>query len=231
MQQYALRDVERLLQMTRGAVLGLVRAGFVTPVRGRRGEYRFSFQDLIVLRTAGALTAARVPTRRITRALRALQRYLAELGAALRPSHPGNGRSGRRAGRRPALAGGLRSVSAGARRARDRRRSLRAGAGTAWPGRKRRGVVPARMAVGGGVCRTSSRGLRAGAGARFDPLRREDQPRPVAASFRSVCPRRTGVPRGSATLRQRRRCCCSTWAFSWTTWGAPTRPSRRTSRR
>jgi tetratricopeptide (TPR) repeat protein len=75
---FGVRDVERMLRMPRSAILGLVRAGFVSPGRGDRREYRFSFQDLIVLRTARALRAAKVPARRITRSLRDLRRRLPE---------------------------------------------------------------------------------------------------------------------------------------------------------
>jgi len=75
---FGVRDVERMLRMPRSAILGLVRAGFVQPGRGPRGEYRFSFQDLIVLRTARALRAAKVPARRITHSLRDLRRRLPE---------------------------------------------------------------------------------------------------------------------------------------------------------
>jgi tetratricopeptide (TPR) repeat protein len=76
MQQYGVGDVERLLQMSRGAILGLVRAGFVEPARGPRREYLFSFQDLIALRTARALTAANVSPRRIALSLKELRRRL-----------------------------------------------------------------------------------------------------------------------------------------------------------
>jgi tetratricopeptide (TPR) repeat protein len=54
----------------------LVHAGFVTPSRGPRNAWRFSFQDLIVLRTAQALSAAKVPARRIARSMRELRRQL-----------------------------------------------------------------------------------------------------------------------------------------------------------
>jgi tetratricopeptide (TPR) repeat protein len=74
--EFGVRDVERLLGLSRSAIQGLIRAGFVAPARGARGEYRFSFQDLILLRTAGALSAAKVPARRITRSLKALRRRL-----------------------------------------------------------------------------------------------------------------------------------------------------------
>jgi tetratricopeptide (TPR) repeat protein len=73
---FGVRDVERMLRMPRSAILGLVRSGFVSPARGGRREYRFTFQDLIVLRTARALRAAKVPARRITRSLRDLRRRL-----------------------------------------------------------------------------------------------------------------------------------------------------------
>src|SRR5919201_6721028 len=54
----------------------LVDAGFVSPTRGPRNAWRFSFQDLIVLRTAQALAAAKVPARRIARSMKALRRQL-----------------------------------------------------------------------------------------------------------------------------------------------------------
>ena len=78
MSDFGVRDVERMLRMPRSAILGLVRAGFVSPARGERREYRFSFQDLIVLRAARALRAANVPSHRITRSLRSLRRRLPE---------------------------------------------------------------------------------------------------------------------------------------------------------
>src|SRR5262249_25170456 len=44
--------------------------------RGPRKSWLFSFRDLIVLRTAQALAAAKLPPARITRSLRALRRRL-----------------------------------------------------------------------------------------------------------------------------------------------------------
>jgi tetratricopeptide (TPR) repeat protein len=76
MHQYGVRDIEKLLGLTRNTIRALVGAGFVTPERGPRNAWRFSFQDLIVLRTAQALSAALVPNRRITRSLKELRRNL-----------------------------------------------------------------------------------------------------------------------------------------------------------
>ncbi len=55
MHPYGVRDVERLLGLPRSTIRALVGAGFVTPERGPRNAWLFSFQDLIVLRTAQAL--------------------------------------------------------------------------------------------------------------------------------------------------------------------------------
>src|SRR5579872_1199378 len=76
MESYSVRDVERVLQLSSATIRGLIRIGFVRPARGARREFRFSFQDLIVLRTARALIQAKVPRRRIHRALRELRRHL-----------------------------------------------------------------------------------------------------------------------------------------------------------
>ncbi len=76
MQSYGVSDVERMLQISRSTIRGLISRGFVAPARGPRREYRFSFQDLLVLRTARALVKAKVPPRRIGRSLTALRRQL-----------------------------------------------------------------------------------------------------------------------------------------------------------
>jgi tetratricopeptide (TPR) repeat protein len=76
MQSYSVRDVERVLRLSRSTIRGLIDVGFVKPARGPRREYRFSFQDLIVLRTARALIQAKVPRRRIRRSLEDLRRHL-----------------------------------------------------------------------------------------------------------------------------------------------------------
>jgi tetratricopeptide (TPR) repeat protein len=76
MHPYGVREVERLLHLPRSTLRTLIAAGFVSPARGPRNAWRFSFQDLIVLRTAQALVTARVPNRRITKSMKELRRNL-----------------------------------------------------------------------------------------------------------------------------------------------------------
>src|SRR5882724_8165683 len=78
MPSYSVHDVERVLQLSRSTIRGLVAAGFVKPERGARREYRFSFRDLIVLRTARALINAKIPRKRIRQSLEDLRRHLPE---------------------------------------------------------------------------------------------------------------------------------------------------------
>jgi tetratricopeptide (TPR) repeat protein len=77
-QQFGVREAEKLLGLPRSTIRALIEAGFVSPARGPRNAWRFSFQDLIVLRTAQALAAAKVPAKRITRSLKELRRHLPE---------------------------------------------------------------------------------------------------------------------------------------------------------
>ncbi len=73
---YSTKDVAGLLGLSADQVRSHVRAGFVSPRQGPRGEYYFSFQDLVLLRTAQGLLAARVPRRRVRIALQNLREQL-----------------------------------------------------------------------------------------------------------------------------------------------------------
>ena len=75
---YTLKRVQEMLGLSRTTISGLIAAGFVTPVRGARNQHRFSFQDLMLMRTALALQQASIPPRRI---LRSLTKLKAELPA------------------------------------------------------------------------------------------------------------------------------------------------------
>ncbi len=78
MSGYAAREVAKMLGLSVGQVRAYVRAGFLEPLRGPRGELRFSFQDLVLLRTAQGLVSARIPPRRVRSALRRLKEQLPE---------------------------------------------------------------------------------------------------------------------------------------------------------
>jgi tetratricopeptide (TPR) repeat protein len=73
---YTLRGIQSMLGLSRGVISALVDAGFVAPTRGRRGELRFSFQDVVLLRTAHSLQQAQIPARKILRSLRRLKETL-----------------------------------------------------------------------------------------------------------------------------------------------------------
>ena len=75
---YSTKDVAGLLGLSAEQVRSYVRAGFLSPRQGPRGEYYFSFQDLVLLRTAQGLLAARVPRRRVRIALQNLREQLPE---------------------------------------------------------------------------------------------------------------------------------------------------------
>jgi tetratricopeptide (TPR) repeat protein len=72
----SVRRLQSLLGVSRRVLSGLISAGFVTPSRGPRNELRFTFQDVVVLRTAFQLQSAKISSRKI---LDALSRLKAEL--------------------------------------------------------------------------------------------------------------------------------------------------------
>jgi tetratricopeptide (TPR) repeat protein len=76
METYSLRRIQSMLGISRAVIGGLMDSGFVTPSRGRRGEYRFTFQDVVLLRTAYSLQAARISPRKILQSLRRLKATL-----------------------------------------------------------------------------------------------------------------------------------------------------------
>jgi tetratricopeptide (TPR) repeat protein len=76
MKCYTTRDVAKLLGLSEAQVRSHARVGYLSPDRGPRNSYRFSFQDLVLLRAAKALSEARLAPRRIRRALRTLTRQL-----------------------------------------------------------------------------------------------------------------------------------------------------------
>ena len=67
-----------MLKLTRREVAGLVEAGFVTPQVGSRGEWRFTFQDVVLLKSAWGLRQQGIPFRRVIASLRKLRARLPE---------------------------------------------------------------------------------------------------------------------------------------------------------
>ncbi len=65
----SLRKVQALLGLPTHVVTGMIEAGVVTPTRGPRHAWRFTFQDVVLLRTAHRLRTAQVPSRKLLRAL------------------------------------------------------------------------------------------------------------------------------------------------------------------
>lgn len=78
MPRYRVREVEKLLRLRRSTIRALIEAGFVSPARGPHNAWLFSFQDLVVLRTAQSLAESAVPPKRLLRSMRALRRHLPE---------------------------------------------------------------------------------------------------------------------------------------------------------
>jgi tetratricopeptide (TPR) repeat protein len=76
MSGYTAQDVARMLGLPPGRLRAYLRSGVLSPNRGERGELRFSFQDLLLLRTAEGLVRERVPPRRVRQALQKLRARL-----------------------------------------------------------------------------------------------------------------------------------------------------------
>jgi tetratricopeptide (TPR) repeat protein len=75
MHAYNTKDLERLFGLPASAVRSLTRAGHISPVK-RAGRLHYSFQDLLMLRTASALRSAKISAHRINRTLQTLRATL-----------------------------------------------------------------------------------------------------------------------------------------------------------
>lgn len=75
---YTTREVAEVLGLSPRQVRSYARSGLLEPHRGPRNEYRFTFQDIILLRAARELQEREIPTRRIRGALRSLREQLPE---------------------------------------------------------------------------------------------------------------------------------------------------------
>jgi len=75
MHEFDTKDLKRLFGISASQVRALIRAGHIRPLK-QSGRLRYSFQDLLVLRTAGALRAAKIPVQKINRTLRQIRASL-----------------------------------------------------------------------------------------------------------------------------------------------------------
>ncbi len=69
MSGYTTSEVSELIGLKPAQVRHFVRRSLLDPRRGQRGEFRFGFQDVVLLRTAKGLLESRVSSRRAVRAL------------------------------------------------------------------------------------------------------------------------------------------------------------------
>jgi tetratricopeptide (TPR) repeat protein len=75
MQEYSLADLRRLFGLPPALIRKLGEAGYITQP-APRGKSHYSFQDLLILRVAGALKAAKIPSSKIAAALGQIQAVL-----------------------------------------------------------------------------------------------------------------------------------------------------------
>ncbi len=73
---YSAAEVAKLIGVSVRQVESYLRAGFLSPARDADGEPRFSFQDVVLLRTAKGLVGARIAPARVKRALARLKQQL-----------------------------------------------------------------------------------------------------------------------------------------------------------
>jgi tetratricopeptide (TPR) repeat protein len=78
---YSQADLTRLFRLPAALIRSLAAAGFIT-TRARTGKTRYTFQDLLVLRMAGALKGAKIPAAKILAAFATIRAQLPP-GAAL----------------------------------------------------------------------------------------------------------------------------------------------------
>jgi Tfp pilus assembly protein PilF/DNA-binding transcriptional MerR regulator len=77
-QAFSLTEVATMVGLSPARVRAFVRWGLLNPSHDEKGESRFSFQDVVLLRTTSGLAAGKITGRRIRRALRQLKGQLPE---------------------------------------------------------------------------------------------------------------------------------------------------------
>src|ERR1051325_8711096 len=73
---YYVRELFAVVVLTTAQIRYYANKSFLSPKRGDRGELRFGFRDLIILRTASELSTAHIPQRKVQRVLELLRDQL-----------------------------------------------------------------------------------------------------------------------------------------------------------
>jgi tetratricopeptide (TPR) repeat protein len=76
MTSFSTHEVAKILGLSDSKIRSCARAGLLVPTRGRGGRLRWTFPDLLLLKTSRGLLDAGVPARRIRRMLTSLRRQL-----------------------------------------------------------------------------------------------------------------------------------------------------------
>jgi tetratricopeptide (TPR) repeat protein len=76
MTSFSTDEVAKILGLPDSKIRSTARAALLAPSRGRAGRLRWTFQDVLLLKTTRGLLDARVPARRIRRMLASLRRQL-----------------------------------------------------------------------------------------------------------------------------------------------------------
>ena len=76
MREYSTREVADIAKLPEALVRRWARAELLAPRKDERGHWRYSFQDLALLRTASKLLSARLTLNRVTRTLRQIRAQL-----------------------------------------------------------------------------------------------------------------------------------------------------------
>lgn len=78
MKGYTTREVAEILGLSQTRIRAWASMGVLAPERNARGHFRFTFQDIVLLRAARELFDASVPPRRVRRSLERLRGQLPE---------------------------------------------------------------------------------------------------------------------------------------------------------
>ena len=76
MKFFSTAEVANIVDLPNSRIRSFVRAGFLAPGRGEKKTLQFTFQDLLLLKTAKSLLESHVPVKRIIRMLSSLKRQL-----------------------------------------------------------------------------------------------------------------------------------------------------------